>query len=69
MDIKIINERMDEIQVSYNKVVESIQKAQGELQSLVQEKTRLEGAYYELDNLVKLLQNQVADPDSSNLDS
>lgn len=67
MEIKELVERTGEIQLEYDKVVEQIQKTQRTLQDLTQKKSWLEGAYYEIDSLVKRMQSEVSLDSSSTM--
>lgn len=65
MYAKELMNRMNEIQSEYSRVVETIQKTQKTLQDLAQEKSRLEGAYYEVESIVKKMQSEIESPEDS----
>lgn len=53
MDHQKIESRMKEIQTEHSKILDEVQKLNKQMQDLIARRIYLEGAFYELENMLK----------------
>ena len=66
MDHQKIESRMKEIQTEHSRILDEIQKLNKQVQDLTARKIYLEGAFYELENILKEDTDEPADDVSVN---
>ena len=61
MDHQKIESRMKEIQIEHSKILDEVQKLNKQVQDLTARRIYLEGAFYELEKMMKEDTNEPAD--------
>lgn len=64
MDHQKIESRMKEIQTEHSKILDEVQKLNKQMQDLTARRIYLEGAFYELENMLKEDRDECANDES-----
>lgn len=64
MDRQKIESRMKEIQTEHSKILDEVQKLNKQMQDLTARRIYLEGAFYELENMLKEDRDESANDES-----
>lgn len=64
MDHQKIESRMKEIQTEHSKILDEVQKLNKQMQDLTARRIYLEGAFYELENMLKEDRDESANDES-----
>lgn len=64
MDHQKIESRMKEIQTEHSKILDEVQKLNKQMQDLTARRIYLEGAFYELENMLKEDRDEFANDES-----